>query len=297
MTNIPYLGEGLALLTALTWGCAVILFKKSGETVHPIALNLFKDVLAFLLFIPTMWVFQEQMLPTVSDKVLWRLILSGILGIAIADTLFFYSLQRLGAGRVAIISCLYSPFVITVSYYSLNESLRWLQILGVITIVAAVFLATFRRGEQVITKRNLITGLLFGIMATIATGAGIVLMKPHLSDFSLLWVSEVRLAAGIIVLILLVALHPQRRAIVGSLAIKEGRIYTVWGSFVGAYLSLIPWLGGFKFTQVSIAAGLHQTSSLFVFILASIFLKERITLPKGIGIVLAVSGVYLITFG
>ncbi len=297
MTDIPYFGEGLALLTAFVWSCAVILFKKSGESTHPIALNLFKNVLAFILFIPTIWLFKEQIFPPVSYNILSKFILSGILGIAVADTLYFFSLQKLGAGRLAIISCLYSPVVITVSYFSLSETLKPIQILGVILIVVAVFLATFRRDTQIITKKDLIQGFVYGVSATLTTTIGIVIMKPHLNDFSLLWVNEVRLGAGILVLLLFLLIYPQRIDILNTLLIQKGKIYTFWGSFIGAYLSLIPWLGGFKFTQVSIAAGLHQTSSLFVFLLAAIFLKERITIPKGIAIVLAITGVYLITFG
>ncbi|UCC45647.1 MAG: EamA family transporter, partial [Candidatus Zixiibacteriota bacterium] len=55
---IPYQGETLALTAAIVWAVAVILFKKSGETVHPIGLNLFKDVLAAVLFVPTLWILE-----------------------------------------------------------------------------------------------------------------------------------------------------------------------------------------------------------------------------------------------
>ncbi len=42
MDDIKYLGETCALLSPLLWSFAVILFRKTGEHVTPIALNLFK---------------------------------------------------------------------------------------------------------------------------------------------------------------------------------------------------------------------------------------------------------------
>jgi drug/metabolite transporter (DMT)-like permease len=51
-----------------------------------------------------------------------------------------------------------------------------------------------------------------------------------------------------------------------------------------------------KFTQASVAAALNQTSNIFVFMLAGMLLHEPINLPRTIGIVLGVSGAYLVTF-
>jgi hypothetical protein len=42
MTNHP-LGQACALLTAIVWGYALVLFKLSGEHIPPLALNLFKS--------------------------------------------------------------------------------------------------------------------------------------------------------------------------------------------------------------------------------------------------------------
>ena len=47
--TITYFGEAMALLSAIVWALAVILFKKSGEVVHPVGLNLSKNALAAVL--------------------------------------------------------------------------------------------------------------------------------------------------------------------------------------------------------------------------------------------------------
>ena len=43
------MGEFFALLTALLWAVAVILFKRAVGLVRPFALNLFKNCIAFVL--------------------------------------------------------------------------------------------------------------------------------------------------------------------------------------------------------------------------------------------------------
>ena len=47
------MGELLALLTALIWAAAVILLKRSGETIPPFALNLFRVTVSIVLLVPT----------------------------------------------------------------------------------------------------------------------------------------------------------------------------------------------------------------------------------------------------
>ena len=311
MNTIPHLGEILALATAMFWAVAVILFKKSGETVHPIALNLFKSLLATVLILPTVMLIEGGTIPDFSRRDVVLLLVSGALGIGIADTLFFMMLNRLGAALSSIVDCVYSPMVIAAAMIWLGERLGWLQLVGVVLIVSAVWEAMHvpqtppnppaSRGESEGSagargNRRWI-GVLWGISAMACMAVGIVMMKPILDTYSLLWVLEVRLVGGIAVLLLILAFNPKRREILGTLFVKQGWGYLLSGSFIGAYLALILWVAGIKYTQASQASALNQTSNIFVFILAGVFLKERMTKQRVIGIGLAVIGVYLVTFG
>ena len=73
--------------------------------------------------------------------------------------------------------------------------------------------------------------------------------------------------------------------------------YMLPGSFLGAYLSMIVWMGGMKYTQASIAAALNQTSNVFVFILAAILLREPINFIRILAIILAFAGAVIVSFG
>jgi drug/metabolite transporter (DMT)-like permease len=296
MALIPYLGESLALITAIVWAIAVILFKKSGESVHPVGLNLFKNLLAVVLFLPTLWLYERFVFYQAPWEDYLLLLASGALGIGIADTLFFECLNRLGAGLTAIVDCFYAPFIIGLSMLWLGDVLSALQIVGVFLIISAVLTATYRRSRDPVNRKNLILGIIFGILALALMALGIVMIKPLLDRSPLLWVTETRLVGGVIILILILAVHPGRRKIIASVFAPGGRVYTVSGSIIGGYLAMLLWLAGMKFTQVSIAAALNQTTNIFIFIFAAIFLKEKINLQRSLGIILAVIGALLVTF-
>lgn len=293
---IPYLGEIFSLTTAITWAIAVILFKKSGESVHPITLNLFKDLMAVILLVPTMFIFGETFLYPATTNEYILLFISGAIGIGLADTLFFMCLNLLGASLLAVVDCMYSPFVIILSFIFLGEHLNVFQIMGVVLIISAVLTVSRPKARAGISGKNLMLGISFGVLAMAANAGGIVLVKPILEKSPLLWVTEMRLIAGSIVLALVLLLHPRRKIIFNSLHSLGSWSYTLLGSFFGAYLSMVFWLGGMKFTQASISASLNQTSNIWIFIFAALFLKESINKYKFLAIIMAVLGVLIITF-
>ncbi len=292
--TIPYLGQMLSLVAAITWASAVILFKKSGETVHPVALNIFKSLLATALFLPTLWLFGESLTRQVPPGEYLLLISSGMLGIGIGDTLFFKSLNRIGAGLSAIVVCMYSPFIIILSVIWLGERITIFQGFGALIIISAVLLTTQAKHGQKIQRVDLLFGILWGVLATAAMAVGIVMIKPLLGRSPVLWSIEIRLIGGMVSLIIITLFHPSRRKVLSSLFSARSWIYTLSGSFVGTYLAMLAWLAGMKFTQASIASALNQTSTIFVFAFAAIFLHEPITLRRMAAILLAVSGISLI---
>lgn len=294
----PYFGETLSFLVAVIWALAVVLFKRSGETVHPIALNLFKNVLALIIFVPTIWIFGETLFRSVPFSDYTLLLISGVLGVGIGDTLFFYSLNYIGAGYTAIVSCMYSPFMISLSVLWLHERLTTWQIVGALMIISAVLMTMqLRRGVR-IRKGKFLLGILFGMIAQAVAAVGVLMIKDLLVRSPLVWATEIRLLGGTVALAFISIFLPRRKQIFRSLInTKKGWAYTVSASFLGAYLAMLIWLAGMKYAKVSIASALNQTSTIFVMIFAAFILKEKITLQKIGAIILAVAGAILVFLG
>ena len=295
--QLPHLGEILALACAIIWATAVILFRKSGETVPPLGLNLFKNVLALVLFVPTSLVLGVTLWPHAPANEYLLLSASGVIGIAISDTLFFKSLNLLGAELSAIVDCLYSPFIIGLSVLFIHESISGFQLFGVLLIVSAVLAISGIGDKKNIARHDLILGVVLGILAMASMAVGIVMIKPLLNRSPLLWVVEVRLLAGCVGLGLYLLIHPRGKKIISSVLSMRNWQYMLPGSFLGAYLAMVVWMGGMKYTQASIASALNQTSNVFVFILAAVFLREPVNFVRVLAIILAFSGAFIVSFG
>ena len=106
--------------------------KRVGEKVHPVALNLFKNTLGAILIGITLVIIGEPLISSgfVTGEDYMRLIISGIIGIGLADILFLHSLNIIGAGISALVGTVYSPFVILFAYLLLGEQLSAIQFLG-----------------------------------------------------------------------------------------------------------------------------------------------------------------------
>jgi len=295
--QLPYFGEILSLITAVVWAVAVILFKKSGESVHPIALNFYKNLLAILLLLPTMFFFGGGLSAGLGASEYAMLLISGALGIGLADTFFFKSLNLLGAGLSAVVDCLYSPSIIILSFFWLGESLSLLQMIGLAMIISAVLTVSRSDKNGHISRRDLLRGIFWGALAMATMAVGIVMIKPLLATAPFLWLTQLRLVGGMLVLAVIILFYPGRREIMMPRLNRRAFVYLIGGSFLGAYLAMMLWLAGMKFTKASIAAALNQTSNIFIFILAALLLKEPITPRRALGIVLGVAGAFMVTFG
>lgn len=287
------LGEILAAASGLAWAVAVVLFRISGRTIHPVGLNLAKTVLALAVMVPTLLVLGEPLAPAVPFATTGLLLLSGILGIAVSDTLFFYALNRLGASLTAIVDCFYSPFVIALSFVLLGERLTLVQLVGAALVLSAVLTLSKEGRLEKIGRKDLALGILFGVLAMFFVAFGIVMVKPILGGVSVFWATFVRLAGGSLALAVLVPFLRNKRAILAPLFRPGNWKALAPAAFFGSYLSLFLWMGGMKYAQASVAAVLNQLNTIFIVIIAAIFLKERLTGWKILAVILAFAGAYL----
>jgi drug/metabolite transporter (DMT)-like permease len=289
----PAFGEILALASGLAWAVAVILFRVSGRRIPPIGLNLAKNLLALVLIVPTLLVLGESLAPSVPLATTGLLLLSGVLGIAVSDTLFFHALNRLGASLTAIVDCFYSPFVIALSFVLLGERLTPIQFLGAGLVVSAVLTLSKEGKIEKLDRRDLVLGIVYGVLAMFFVAFGIVMVKPVLGGVSVYWATFVRIAGGAAALVALLPFVRGRRAILAPLFERRNWKALVPASFFGSYLSLILWMGGMKYAKASVASVLNQLNTIFIVVIAAVVLKEKLTGWKLLAVVLALVGAYL----
>jgi len=293
------LGESCALLCALGWALALVLFKRSGEHVPPLALNLFKNVIGLILLAATLLIMTDgaQSLDRFSRDDFAILLLSGLLGIALADTILFHSLNLIGVGILSIVDCLYSPFIIFFAYLVLGEELAVSDYVGIGLILVGVFISSRHTPPADRTRGQLVIGILLGVLSLALMAFGIVIAKPVLdvNDFPLIWATTLRLLAGTFALALFAAASSQRREYWSVFRPSPIWKVSIPASILGAYLAMILWMAAFKYAKASIAGILSQTSIIFAIILATLILKESFTRRKLVAVTVAAAGVVIVT--
>ncbi len=289
-----YQGEIYAILSGLFWAIAVCFFKRGGQNMPAISLNLFKNIIGVGLFAITLPVVGQSLLIDVPISDYLLLVASGVVGMTLGDTVFFAALKRMGASLWAIVGALYAPSVIFMAYITLGERLSGMDFAGIAMIVFAIVLASTKKSELAAFDKERLMGVGLGVLSLFLMAAGIVMMKPVLDRTPVWWAIQVRLIGATISLVILVVLSPKRRRLLAGLLPDSNWKYIVPGSLIGPYLALGFWIAGFKYTLAGKAAILNQLNTVFIFVFAWLFLKEPLTWRKGVGLALAMLGAVLV---
>lgn len=289
-----HLGEVCAIAAALFWAGAVCFFKKSGETMPPLALNLLRNLVAVVLVSLSLLATDNPWPPECSAGDCLLLALSGIMVMAVADTMFLAALNRIGMGMWAIVSCFYSPTVILMAYFTLGETLGVLDLIGAAIIMMAIAFTTAKTEGVTALQKSRVTGVALGIASLVITALGVIVMKPPLVKMPLMWAMEIRLGGATVGLLLFALVARNRRAIIGALKPSSAWKYVLPGAALGGFVAVGFWMAGFKYGAVGGVAVLAQINILFIALFARVFLKETLTLKKAIRLGAAMAGALMV---
>ncbi len=293
------IGKSLALSCAFIWAFAVMFFKRSGETMTPLALNLFKSTAAGLVMIPLWYLIDTPMIPnTITLKDMVFLALSGIAGITIADTLFFICLNKLGAGYYAIVDCCYSPSMIFYSWLLLGEPLKHVHWVGATLVVTGVLVITSEKNFQKnLGWKKILIGASAGVSAVTLMVLSIVAIKPILDEHSAIMVTQCRMIPAAIALHVICIFHKKRGYIYREILKPAAFKMALPGAILGNVVSMLAWMAAFKYTNMGSASVLNQMNVIFVVVLARLILKEPLTYRRLLATMLGFSGAIVVLTG
>jgi drug/metabolite transporter (DMT)-like permease len=290
------IGEAMALGSAAAWAVGVILARQLGAHLPPLALNLLKNGLVLVVLAPVAWLLYGGDWPVLPARDIAIVLASGVIGIALADTLYFRALNELGAGRMGIIGNLYSPLVLLLGFVFLDERLGGAQWLGFALVAMGVLLVSRPPGEWRTHPQHTARGVLLGLLAIALMAVAIVMVKRTLETQPLLWVTLLRLAGAVAGLLLVAALPAMRRRM-RFVAADVPWHRLVLAAVIGQGLSMVLWLGGYKYTSASVAAILNECASVFLVVLAALWLREPLGRRAFVGVLLTFSGIACMLLG
>lgn len=288
--NATLIGMAAAVGSAFSWALGSVLFRRLGDYLAPVTLTFAKGTVgaAFLGLVLVVIGFE----PMEAD--VWLLlIVSGLLGIALGDTLFFLALNRLGAHVVVILFTLGQVLTVLLAVIWLGEQPQPLDWAGIALVLSGVTVVMWSRMGRSATRTGL-TGVLYGLLSVVAMSVSIIIAKEALETVGTVQATFVRMLAGAVGVFLVGQIRGQ--LLNGLGALRQSRVLGLFlmsvivVTFGGFWLSLV----AIAHVDVSIANTLNATEPLFVLPLAAIVLKERITPPVVLGSLATVAGIVLI---
>jgi drug/metabolite transporter (DMT)-like permease len=287
-------GAIAALGAGASWALGSILFRRLADVASPLGLNLAKGLLG-LVYLSAALAFTGVV--PVDGMSLALLAASGIIGIAIGDTLFFMALVRLEPRRTVLLATIGQAMTVVLALAVLGERPTAVAWVGIVAIVAGVTWVMREQAESDVSVADQRMGIVLGLGAAAAMAVGIILAKMGLARCSALQATAIRLAAGMAALLLiglargevLTWLRPfAAPARLMQLAIAD--VVIIGGGF---YLSMV----ALELTDATIASVLTATEPLFVLPLAVLMLGERLSRRAIAGALVATAGVAAILAG
>jgi len=290
------MGAVYALTAAVVWAGTSTILKSLTARIDALSLNTLRLCVASLLMlalIPLLGRGAEFInTPLIS---LVYLIISGVIALAIGDTIFIKSLSYLNVSQAfPIAQCSNPVFTMFLAVSLLGESFTWATGLGTFFVLLGIYLITSTRMTHSTRGRIRGKGIVLALIAGAAWATAAVTLKLGVMEMDPLVAAAIRLSSATIVL-LPFALSQRKR---GALQLKK---YGPRSLALALTSGLIDYGAGMIFFILAIqligagkAVVLSSVSPLLLLPFSVFILKERLTRFTLMGILIGVTGIYLV---
>lgn len=279
-----------ALLSAASWAFGTVVFDRIGRSVPYIGITFLKGAFSIVLML-ILIVFAGG-LQSISLKEFGYLAISGIVGIAIGDSLFFKSLQYLGAKTQVVFFLLGQIFTMLLSLLFLGELLSVAQYIGATILLFGVTVVIWRKQED---HPNKIAGIIYGLLSILCFSASSILVKIAIADVEVITASFYRMVFGTIVTLAFGLVSQNLSSWIAPLK-QNRRLLTLFVlnvaviTYGGFLLSIV----AIKYISVSLASVLSTTEPIFAIVLAYVINKEPVSKREILGAAITIAGLLII---
>ena len=288
--NSVHIGIIAAIFSTMSWAICSILFKKLGERLSSTGMTMMKTALStIILYIICLITSSDFILPK-SD--LLPIAFSGILGIAIGDSLFFASLSRLSPIMLSIILFV-GPDLFSgiLGFICLKEKPSAISWIGIALILTGLLFYIFpvKKGND--TQKTQLVGIVFALLSLICTSYSMVIIKPVLAVSPTIPTTMYRMMFATIALFLYGIIS--KKVNIWFNVLKD-KIYTLKLSATtsiatigGFWLSLV----AIKNIELIVASSVMSLEPLFIMIFMVLFYKYIPTKKEIAGVIFTIIGI------
>jgi drug/metabolite transporter (DMT)-like permease len=301
------LGGAAAVLSAAIWAWSSTAMTAPARTWGGRATNLFKSVVAAVLFAATILVAFGPAAFRLSEGVWTRFAISGVLGLAIADTAYLNALRHIGPTLTAIVYETSGIFTCVLGLAFLGERLTIAEIVAMGLIIGGVLLALLDDPPAHVEPGHRARGAGFALLAALVHSTGLIFNKDAILALheqhgvtgmrGAMTAGFARMASAAAGLLLF-------GAVSGSFArqtrpLREGPAWraTFLPAVMGSFIAMITMQLALTLMKTGPASVLLSTTPIFTIPIASRLLGHKPSLRAIAGAVIALGGIALLTFG
>ena len=285
-------GDIFALLAAFCWSSGIILFELSGKVLDSLQMNFLKNFIGLIGFFIVLIITSDLFISYTTHEY-FLLIISAVLGVAVGDLFLLSSLKRLGSGLYAVVGTSYILFIFLFSFLMYRELISTQVYFGGTLVILGIMIRSMKMKEKN-SRTEVMRGIVYVLIAQALTAYSVLLIRPVMDTHPVIHIAMIRFGIGVVCnmghLLWIRGIESFKETLV--IGFKTPSM--VAGAFMGTFLSVIFWLAGFKYTLASRAAIYNQLSTIFIILMAALFLKERMNLQSYIGVLVAVAGAVLV---
>ncbi len=299
-----HFGELAALLTTVFWTITALAFETASKRIGSMHVNLLRLGLATVFLSIFSYFHRGLFLPLDADLHTWTwLAISGVVGFIIGDYCLFRAFVITGA-RVAMLMMTLAPiFAALAAWVILGEMMAATSILAMIITLSGIALVIFTRTEGSSPKSGAknksykmtypLKGIVFGVIAAIGQGVGLVLSKYGMRDYDPFSASHIRVISGFIGFAFLFLVLRKYKELPTSFRDTKAMKWLLVGSIFGPFLGVSFSLMAVQHTAAGIAQTIMSLTPVLIIPPAVLINKEKVTGREIIGAIIAVSGVVL----
>lgn len=288
----------LAILAALCWAIASLISVDITRTIGGLVFNRLR-----LFFVSIMLLVYTTIIntwETIIFDYLNTILISGVIGIFLGDTLLFIALQKIGPRRNNILFSLAAPFTVLLNIFFLKEQMSFMNLFGCFIVFVGVVIAIAcgsninnnHRWEKI--EGSLIIGILLGISAALCQAIGLIMMKPILNAGADP-IASAAIRTTISCLLLAFTLLIKKDNFVAKVPLNSSIIFkSIISGFLGMALGMSILLVALQKADAGIVATLSSTSPIMILFFIWIITKKIPSIGAWFGTILAVLGTGLI---
>ena len=262
------LHELAALGAAACWAATGIIAREPAAALGALSFNRWRQVFATLMF--AAYVAATASWRGLGGGAVAPLLLSGLFGIFLGDSLLFITLNRLGPRRAGILFALNAPFAAFLGWLVLGETLAPRTLAGIALTVAGVALAIAygrrpaRQSAWEAVQGPLWIGILTGLGAAAGQATGSLIARPVMqAGADPFAASLVRVAVAALCITLLLRLLPPPAAPRAPLTRRTAAL-TALAAFLGLGVGMTLLLYALAGGKVGIVSTLSATSPVLI---------------------------------